>query len=265
MTDTIRFDDGAAYERYMGVWSQCAGEAFLDWLAPTPGLRWLDVGCGNGAFTELVVEQCAPGSVDGLDPSAEQLAFARSRPALKGTRLHQGDAMAQPFRDDSFDVAVIPLAIFFLSQPSRGVAEMTRVVAPEGIVSGYAWDMTGGGFPYDVLVEEMSALGASVPRPPTPEASRLDALHALWTENGLKEVETREIHVQREFADFDEYWTIICGSPGAGPKLRAMTQQNADLLKSRLRERLQPGRTGRIECSARANAVKGRVPLDGSS
>jgi hypothetical protein len=30
----IRFDDGAAYERYMGKWSQLAGETFLDWLAP---------------------------------------------------------------------------------------------------------------------------------------------------------------------------------------------------------------------------------------
>ena len=35
-TNEIRFRDGAAYERYMGVWSQLAGEVFLDWLAPAP-------------------------------------------------------------------------------------------------------------------------------------------------------------------------------------------------------------------------------------
>jgi hypothetical protein len=46
-TDQIRFDDGAAYERYMGKWSQLVGENFLDWLAPGSGLRWLDIGCGN--------------------------------------------------------------------------------------------------------------------------------------------------------------------------------------------------------------------------
>jgi ubiquinone/menaquinone biosynthesis C-methylase UbiE len=56
---SIRFDDGAGYERFMGKWSQLAGETFLDWLAPEPGLRWLDVGCGNGAFTEMLVERCA--------------------------------------------------------------------------------------------------------------------------------------------------------------------------------------------------------------
>ena len=46
----IRFDDGAAYERMMGNWSQRAGSIFLDWLAAPLGLKWIDVGCGNGAF-----------------------------------------------------------------------------------------------------------------------------------------------------------------------------------------------------------------------
>src|ERR1700693_5700162 len=64
-TSQIRFDDGATYERYMGKWSQLAGKIFLDWLAPKPGLRWLDVGCGNGAFTEMLVERCEPVSVKG--------------------------------------------------------------------------------------------------------------------------------------------------------------------------------------------------------
>ena len=63
----------------MGKWSQVAGENFLEWLAPETGLRWLDVGCGNGAFTELIIERCAPVSVHGIDPSEGQIAFARTR------------------------------------------------------------------------------------------------------------------------------------------------------------------------------------------
>jgi hypothetical protein len=47
------------YERMMGAWSRLAGEIFLDWIAPRPRLRWIDGGCGNGAFTELVVERYA--------------------------------------------------------------------------------------------------------------------------------------------------------------------------------------------------------------
>ena len=40
----IQFNDGDAYDRSMGVWSQLAGEVFLDWLAPSTGLRWIDIG-----------------------------------------------------------------------------------------------------------------------------------------------------------------------------------------------------------------------------
>jgi trans-aconitate methyltransferase len=65
----IRFDDGAAYEEMMGVWSRFAGEIFLGWLSPPSGLRWIDIGCGNGAFTELLVERCSPVEVQGIDPS----------------------------------------------------------------------------------------------------------------------------------------------------------------------------------------------------
>src|SRR5947199_9532930 len=86
-TNQIRFDDGAAYERYMGKWSQLAGETFLEWLTPKPGLRWLDVGCGNGAFTEMIVRRCEPKSVDGIDPSEAQLAYARTRKAWSVTQF----------------------------------------------------------------------------------------------------------------------------------------------------------------------------------
>src|SRR5262245_54081919 len=109
MTDAIRFEDGAAYERYMGKWSQLVGATFLDWLAPRTGLRWLDVGCGNGAFTEMAIGRCVPASVDGIDPSEEQLSFARTRAATRAARFHRADAMALPFGGAAFDVAVMPL------------------------------------------------------------------------------------------------------------------------------------------------------------
>src|SRR5580704_14182276 len=65
----IRFNDGGAYERGMGGWSRLVGEVFLDWLAPPSGARWIDVGCGSGAFTELLMQRCAPAEVHGIDPS----------------------------------------------------------------------------------------------------------------------------------------------------------------------------------------------------
>ena len=260
MNDQIRFDDGAAYERYMGRWSQLAGEAFLDWLAPEPGLRWLDVGCGNGAFTEMLVERCAPLSVHGIDPAEGQLAFARTRPAARVARFLQGDAMALPFPDDTFDAAVMPLVIFFVPDPARGVAEMARVVSTGGTVSAYAWDMPGGGFPYQALHDEMRGLGVAVPTPPSADASRVDALWELWAGAGLESVETREVTVRRTFADFEDYWATVLGGPSVGPQLAAMAPEHLTLLRARMREHLPAEAAGRITYSARANAVKGRVP-----
>ncbi len=260
MTDQIRFDDGSAYERYMGKWSQLAGETFLDWLAPASGLRWLDVGCGNGAFTEMLVERCAPVSVQGIDPSEGQLAFARTRPASRIAEFRQGDAMALPFPDDTFDAAVMPLVIFFVPEPAKGVAEMVRVVCPGGIVTAYAWDMLGGGFPYEALHFEMRAMGIAVPVPPSPGASRMDAMRDLWTGAGLDAVETREIGVRRTFADFDDYWTTIRTGPSVGPKLAAMSSEELAHLEARMRARLPADAAGRITYGARANANKGRVP-----
>jgi ubiquinone/menaquinone biosynthesis C-methylase UbiE len=49
------FTDGKAYERLMGRWSRLAGAAFLDWLNVPKAMRWLDAGCGNGAFTEEII------------------------------------------------------------------------------------------------------------------------------------------------------------------------------------------------------------------
>ena len=105
----IRFEDGAAYEQMMGIWSRLVGEVFLHRLAPSPGLRWIDVGCGNGAFTELLIERCAPVDVEGIDPSEGQLAFARTRPSARLAKFSRGDAMALPFASGSFDAAVMAL------------------------------------------------------------------------------------------------------------------------------------------------------------
>ena len=96
--------------------------------------------------------------------------------------------------------------------------------------------------------------------PPSPEASRIEALRDLWTGAGLDAVETRDITVQRTFADFDDFWTISVSSPSARPTIAAMASNDIELLKARVRTRLPGDAEGRITYSARANAVKGRVP-----
>ena len=256
----IRFDDGASYERMMGVWSQLAGNVFLDWLRPRSGLRWVDVGCGSGAFTELILTRFAPAGVDGIDPSAEQLDFARARPGARAAKFQLGDAMALPFGDDRFDVAVMALVIFFVPDPAKGVAEMGRVVGPGGLVAAYVWDVIGGKGTATPIQSEMEMMGYTLPRQPSADASRIESLHKLWAGAGLDAIETREIDVQRTFEDFDDFWNTTLLIPILRPTFATMPSKDKDILKARVRDRIPADAAGRITHEARANAVNGRTP-----
>ena len=94
------------------------GGKFIDWVAPGPGQRWIDVGCGNGAFTALLVDRCTPSELHGVDPAAGQLDYARTRLSGSVAEFHEGTADSLPFPDDRFDVAVMALVIFFVPDPA---------------------------------------------------------------------------------------------------------------------------------------------------
>lgn len=256
----IRFDDGAAYERLMGTWSQAVGQVFLDWLSPARGQRWLDVGCGNGAFTEQLIQRCAPIEVQGIDPSEAQLGYARTRPGAAGAVFQQGDAMALPFEAGQFDAAAMALAISFIPDPAKSVREMTRVVRSGGLVATYMWDQTGGGSPIEPIMATLRAMGITPVAAPSTQISRMEALHGLWTDAGLVGIETREIIVQRSFGSFEEFWEA--NTTTSVPRA-TLDQMNANLIstaKERARASLPADGQGRITYGARANAVKGYVP-----
>jgi SAM-dependent methyltransferase len=255
----IRFDDGAAYDQGMGRWSLIAGTVFLDWLAPEAGLRWIDIGCGSGAFSELIAMRCAPAESQGIDPSDAQLAFARTRPATRNAVFQVGDAMALPFADNRFDAAVMALVIFFVPDPAKGVAEMVRVVRPGGIVAAYAWDNLGGGFPFEPILAEMRAMGFNPPQAPSVGASRVEAMRDLWAGAGLEAIETREIVVSRSFTDFEDFWAQSTLTGSTRPMIASMQPDDIERVKARVRARMTVDVQGRITHSARANAIKGRV------
>jgi SAM-dependent methyltransferase len=166
--------------------------------------------------------------------------------------------MALPFADNSFDLATMALVIFFVPEPTKGVAEMARVVGPGGIIATYAWDMFGGGYPLEVIQAELRAMNIAPLRPPSAEASRMENLRALWAGAGASELETKVITVQRTFASFDEFWDIAMLS-SVRTIIAKMSPDEIATLNARVRERLPPDGDGRITYSAHANAIEGRV------
>lgn len=253
------FNDGAAYERLVGRWSRRVGATFLDWLGAPSGARWLDVGCGNGAFSEEVATRMAPAAIQGLDPSEGQLAYARVRQGLAGAEFRVGDATSLPYEDNAFDVSTMALVIAFVPDPHRAVAEMARVVRPGGTVAAYMWDIDGRRTPVEPVVAALESIGVARTMPPGENASR-EGFERLWRGAGMTAIETRTIAIRLEFADFEEYWRSL--SAPVGPharRMRELTQEQLAALRERLRETAEIDARGGVSFGAVANAVKGRV------
>ena len=256
------FTDGEAYERLMGRWSRLIGQTFLNWLGLPNGLRWLDVGCGNGAFTEEIIARCVPAAVMAIDPSDEQLAFARTRPATKMVKFEVGYAQELSFGDNTFDVAIMALVLSFLPDPAKVVAEMARVVRPGGWVATYMWDVPNGGSPTTPIYSAIESLGSTLPVRPNPAASRLEAMHGFWELAGLEDIETRVIRIPVRYANFDDFWdsnTVPVGPQGK--VIAGMSPVAREQLRERLREQLPATADGQIIYESFANAVRGRVRI----
>jgi ubiquinone/menaquinone biosynthesis C-methylase UbiE len=254
------FTDGKAYERFMGRWSRRVGEKFIDWIDPPKNLRWIDVGCGNGAFTEVLISRCSPAAVAGVDPSDGQIAYATTRPGTKLAQFRVADAQSLPFADDSFDAAAMALVIAFIPDPVKAAKEMARVVKPGGWVATYMWDIPAGGMPTNPIYVALDSLGIKAPQPPSTTYSARDSMRAVWEQAGLQSIDMQVIRIPIEYSGFDEFWETTNSAVGpTGKAIQDMTPGMREKFKVRLREVLPIGADGRSSYEAFANAVKGRV------
>jgi demethylmenaquinone methyltransferase/2-methoxy-6-polyprenyl-1,4-benzoquinol methylase len=102
-----------------------------------PGDHVLDVACGTGDLTQLFAKSPAE-KVIGLDFTPAMLDIARTKltrqPADAASKVSymEGDAMALPFSDASFDVLSIAFGIRNVTDPSKALAEFARVLKPRG-------------------------------------------------------------------------------------------------------------------------------------
>jgi ubiquinone/menaquinone biosynthesis C-methylase UbiE len=261
MAQASHFTDGAAYDQFMARWSRGAGAVFLDWLAPPAGARWLEVGCGTGAFTELVLGRCSPAGVAAIDSAAAQIEAARGKPIARDVDFRVADAQELPFEQGAFDVVASSLVINFIPDRPRALAEMRRVARSGGTVAGYVWDLVADLSPTSPLRSALSHVGPRFPRASGAEDSTLEALSALFAGCGLSDIATRTIDVTMTFADFGEFWrTQTPEYTPAGKAIAALSEADRERLIEWLRARLPAAPDGSITYAARANAVKARAP-----
>jgi SAM-dependent methyltransferase len=265
MTETrVAFDDGRAYDRYMGRWSRAIGEKFLAWLAPPANLAWLDVGCGTGAFTELVLARAAPATIIGIDPSAAQIEHAKSRVTAPQVEFREGSASDLPFATAAFDVVVSALVIHFFPDRPKAFREMLRVTRPGGVVGGYTWRKSATiiDAPYGPLARGVIEIAGDVMTSPAVPEAMPDGLRATLTAEGYGEIEISSIEASQTFENFEDYWTSQTGTfpHPVAKSVAALSDDDRERLRDALRTALPAAADGTITYSARATAFKARKP-----
>ena len=203
-----------AYDLFMGRYSLPLASRFADAAGVQHGDRAVDVGCGPGALTSLLVDRLGVGAVAACDPSP---GFVADCAALcPGVQVLPGRAETIPFADDEFDHALAQLVFHFVSDPDAAARELARVVRPGGHVAACVWDFAAG---MEMLRAYWDAATSVDPDAPD-EAQTLrfggeGEIAELFARAGLHDVTESTLEVSSSYADFDELWAGF--EAGVGP------------------------------------------------
>ena len=233
------FGDAGSYARFMGRFSEPLAPLFADLVEVPDAGRVLDVGCGPGALTAVLVDRFGADRVDAIDPSPRFVAAARER--LPGVDVREGSAEQLPYADDTYAAAYAQLVVHFMSDPVQGLAEMARVTRPGGVVAACVWDHPGGRGPVSPFWSAVEVLDPGG----TAEASagsREGHLVQLFHEAGLTDVEGGELAVTVTLDSFEDWWAPYDQPAGSSADyLATRTPEQVAELKELCRTRLPDG------------------------
>lgn len=114
----------AWYQSTRGSWfGQQEFSILLKLFTPIAGQSLLDVGCGTGHFSQRFQQSGL--EVTGLDPDLSMIEFAKTKQSR--VKYIEGDALALPFADNTFDYCSAITSLCFIAEPEKAIAEMLRV------------------------------------------------------------------------------------------------------------------------------------------
>jgi SAM-dependent methyltransferase len=161
-------EDAPLYERFWAASMARLARRLLSRLPLDDASVAVDIGAGVGALLPALREAAPRAFVAGVDASEGMIGRA---PRDFGRAIMDAGRMA--LRDASVDVAVMPFMLFFLSEPSRGLAEARRVLRPGGSLGVATWEAEANDFPADgVWFDLLDEHGA----PSDPVPSKLEVM-----------------------------------------------------------------------------------------
>ena len=112
-----------------------------NWEEIEPQSTILDVACGTGEFERLLLNQNPTQKITGIDISEKMLNIAREKyRAYPSVKFHQASVHSLPFSSQSFDVVVSANAFHYFDEPEVALAEMKRVLKPNGKIIILDWN-----------------------------------------------------------------------------------------------------------------------------
>lgn len=252
-----------AYEGFMGRWSRVLAQRFVEWLAPPPDLRWLDVGCGTGALTAALLRTAAPQLVVGCDPSEAFVDHARRSVDSPRASFEVAGIDRLPQVEPGFDAVVSGLVLNFLPSTDAAIRAMSGVLRTGGMIAAYVWDYGGRMEFLRIFWDEAVALdpaAAALDEGPRFPVCREGGLAEAFSRGGLARVRTGEISIRTDFSSYADFWEPF--ENGTGPAagyVAGLDREQRGRLKDRLRKRLAPAGDGPIALSARAWTASGVI------
>jgi SAM-dependent methyltransferase len=245
----VSFDvEAEAYARYMGRYSAPLATEFIRLLDPHAGRRALDVGCGPGALTALLVERLGVGGVCAVDPSESFIAAARAR--FPDLDVRHAAAEDLPFADRDFDLTVAQLVVHFMADPAAGLREMSRVTRPGGLLAAAVWDYGGDRSPTSVFWRAAGQMDPSVTGESQRAGTRDGHLVELFTAAGLRHIRQDVLEIRVRFTSLDEWWEpFTLGVGPGGAHVARLGTARRDELKQRC-EALLPSAPFEVEACA---------------
>jgi SAM-dependent methyltransferase len=226
-----------AYDRFMGRYSTLLSPQMADLAGVAPGQRVLDVGCGPGALTTVLVARVGAANVTAVDPSEPFVEAAHRR--FPDVDVRRAPAEDLPFEADSFDASIAQLVVHFMTDPVAGLREMRRVTRPGGVVAACVWDHAGGRGPLSVFWKAARELDPTAADESLLAGARRDHLGELFAAAGVSDIAQSEIGATLQHPSFEEWWEPYTQGVGpAGAYVAGLDEERRAQLRDRCRELL---------------------------
>jgi SAM-dependent methyltransferase len=225
-----------AYDLFMGRYSGPLAGRFADWSGVDAGPgHAIDVGCGTGALTRVLVERLGVDGVSAVDPTQAFVAVLRQEfPTLD---VQVAGAEQLPYRDDLFDLALAQLVVPFMADPVGGLREMARVTRPGGTVAACVWDHAGGAGPLALFWRAAADLDPDAPGEGDQPGASEGSLALLFDAAGLTGIEDTSLMVAVRHETFEEWWEpYTLGVGPAGDYVESLAPDRRAALREHCRE-----------------------------